>query len=123
MIAKLLWLATAGAMGTVSRFAILETVQRVWPHNWPVGILTVNTLGCFLAAAFISATESDWPLNPTISAIVIMGFMGAFTTYSAFMVESGEILQESGWLWAAVYVATHVLMGILAYSVGWWVFR
>ncbi len=123
MIAKLLWLAAAGAMGTVSRFAILETVQRVWPHNWPIGILAVNTLGCFLAAAFVSAMKSDWPLNPTISAIVLSGFMGAFTTYSAFMVESGEILQESGWVWAVVYVATHVLTGIMAYGVGWWAFR
>ncbi len=123
MMAKLLWLAAAGAMGTVSRFALVETVQRVWPHNWPVGILTVNTLGCFLAAVIVSGTKSGWALSPTAAGVALAGFMGAFTTYSAFMVETGDILHESGWPWAAVYVAAHVLLGVTAFGLGWWIFR
>ena len=123
MITKLLWLAAAGALGTVSRFALLDTVQRIWPHNWPIGVLTVNTLGCFLAGVVIAGTASGWPLRPAASTIVMVGFMGAFTTYSAFMVETGEILQEAGWYWAVVYVAAHILLGAAAYGLGWWAFR
>ena len=123
MMAKLLWLAAAGAMGTVSRFALLTTVQRVWPHNWPVGILTVNTLGCFLAAVIVSGMKSRGALPPTVHLVVFTGFMGAFTTYSAFVMETGEILQESGWYWAIVYIVTHVLLGVTAFGLGWWAFR
>ena len=123
MMAKLLWLAAAGAMGTVSRFALLTTVQRIWPHNWPVGILTVNTLGCFLAAVIVSGTKSSGSWHPMVNVVVLTGFMGAFTTYSAFIVETGEILQEFGWPWAVVYIAAHILLGVTAFGLGWWAFR
>lgn len=123
MMAKLLWLAAAGAVGTVSRFALLATVQRVWPHHWPVGILTVNTLGCFLAAVVVSGTKSRWAGHPAVIGVVLTGFLGAFTTYSAFIVETGAILQESGWRWAAVYIAAHILSGGTAFGLGWWILQ
>ncbi len=122
MMAKLLWLAAAGAMGTVSRFALLTTVQRVWPHHWPVGILTVNTLGCFLAAVVVSGTKSPGAGSSAVTGVVLTGFLGAFTTYSAFIVETGAILQEAGWRWAAAYIAAHILLGGAAFGLGGWIF-
>lgn len=123
LVVKLAWLAAAGALGTISRFAALAGVRRIVPEHWPAGILIVNALGCFLAAGLVAGAGPGGWLRPSRAAVVMTGFLGAFTTYSAFAVESSEILQKSGPAWAVVYLIAHVAVGAAAYGLGWWAFR
>ena len=120
---KLLLLAGAGALGTVTRFLLSTWVQRLWTLEWAVGTLTVNTLGCLLAGLTYAALERHGWMQAEARLILMVGFLGAFTTFSALILEAGEIYQaRNGWL-AFGYLGLQMVLGVLALALGWWLMR
>ncbi len=123
MWSKLLLLAGAGALGTLTRFLLSTWVQRIWTTTWPVGTLAVNTLGCLLAGIIYVALErngldqSEWRL------ILLVGYFGAFTTFSALILESGEIYRAATGWWALGYLGLQIGLGVLALGLGWWIMQ
>ncbi len=120
MWSQMLLLAGAGALGTVARFLLTTWVQRMWPLGWPGGTLVVNVVGCLLAGivyAFLEyydLTQSAWRL------ILLVGYMGAFTTFSALILESDELYRSANWLSALGYLGLQIGLGVLALRLGWW---
>jgi len=97
-------------LGAVARHLVSEFVQSRAQTGFPVGTLTVNIVGCFLlglASAWISS-RSAIP-----RALLMAGFLGAFTTFSTFALESLELLERKP-LTAILYLATSNLLGIIA---------
>jgi len=109
--------AVAGALGAVTRYALSGLVQR-WTGNLPLGTFTVNVLGCFAIGLLAGWFGSRWSPDPMLRAAVIGGFLGAFTTFSAFGWETWEMLRRGDWLPAVAYVVASVLVGIAAVAVG-----
>lgn len=101
MVTKLLWLAGAGAAGTLARYGLAGLVQTRWGASFPVGTAAVNLLGCFLAGFIWALCEERGLISTETRALVLIGFMGAFTTFSAFMLETTTLLQDAEWLRAA----------------------
>jgi len=91
---KLLLLAAAGAMGTLARFYLAGLVQRIFPHDFPWGTLAVNALGCLLFGFVWSLAEGRGVLSPQTRAIILVGFMGAFTTFSTFAFETSQLMHR-----------------------------
>lgn len=120
MWTHLAWLTAAGALGTAARYVLSTWIQQHWPEGWPVGILAVNTLGCLLAGLVFAGLEQYWPAHAGLRLILLTGFMGAFTTFSALMLEVGQILRTAGWPWALGHMALQIGLGFLALAVGWW---
>jgi CrcB protein len=103
--------AVGGAMGAVSRFVLSELLKRLAPPAFPWGTLTVNLLGCFLIGlAFHLATASRVP--HAVSFLLITGFLGAFTTFSTFSLETTELLQDGMTARAGLYVFGSNLLGV-----------
>ncbi|MFP4446350.1 MAG: fluoride efflux transporter FluC [Desulfosudaceae bacterium] len=98
MIQKLAFLALAGAMGTLSRYGLAGLVNRINGVSFPWGTVTVNISGCFLAGLLWSLFEHRWPVSGETRTIILVGFMGAFTTFSTFIFESGELMRSAEWL-------------------------
>lgn len=124
---RLLWIALAGAAGTLARYGLTSGVRGLLPTASPLVVLpvatvTVNLLGCLLFGAVIAAVRLrgwvDWP-HLTVFTV---GFLGAFTTFSTFAFESGELLaQPAGSLAWRVGLANLVLsplLGLGAYLAG-----
>ncbi len=120
---KLLLLAGAGALGTVTRFLLSTWVQRLWTIDWPVGTLAVNTLGCLLAGLVYAALEYYGWAQAEGRLILLVGFLGAFTTFSALILESGEIYQARNWWLACGYLGLQMGLGVLALALGWWIMQ
>ena len=118
MIQKLLWLALAGAVGTLSRYGLAGLVHKVAGASFPWGTVVVNLVGCFVAGLLWVLFENRWPVSGEMRVIVLVGFMGAFTTFSAFILETGELMRSAEWLRAAGNLVLQNSLGLLALFVG-----
>ncbi len=98
MISKLAWLALAGAGGTLARFGLARLVGRFNTTGLPYENLVVNLTGCFLAGGLWILFEHRWPVAGDAKLFALVGFMGAFTTFSAFILESTELMRSDQWL-------------------------
>ncbi len=101
MATRLLLLVIAGAAGTLCRYGLAGLVQSGLGARFPWGTLAVNVVGCLAAGLLFGLFESRWALSGEARTIVFIGFLGAFTTFSGFMLETSELARDAQWLSAA----------------------
>ena len=116
---KLLWIALAGGAGTLARYGLGGLAQRLLPWPFPWGTLTVNLVGSFLFGLVWALAVERAVISAEARIIVLAGFMGAFTTFSTFMFETGELLRNSQWMLAVGNLALQNLAGLAAVFAGW----
>lgn len=115
----LLFIALGGAGGAVSRYLLANWVHQLWEGRWPVGTLLVNMAGSFAIGVIFVLIErqvihQDW------RGVLMVGFLGAFTTFSTFsleainMFESGHTLHALGYM-AASAVSCVLMAGLSIY--------
>ena len=115
---KFLWLAVAGAVGTLSRYGLGGVANRMFGDGAGWGTLAVNCLGCFLFGLVWSLAESRILISGQARFVILVGFMGAFTTFSTFAFETGEQLRDAEWLIASGNLLAHVVLGIGLFLLG-----
>ena len=118
MVQKLLLIALAGAVGTLARYGLQGMVQRISGASFPWGTAAVNVLGCFVAGVLWVLFENRWTGSSETRVLILVGFMGAFTTFSAFMLETGELCRDAQWLPAAANVMLQNGLGFVALFLG-----
>ncbi len=111
---KFVYLVVAGAAGTLARYGLAGLVHRIDGAWFPWGTLTVNLLGCLLAGLGWSLFEDRLAMPAQLRTIVLVGFMGAFTTFSAYILETGQLLRSSQWLAAAANLLLQNILGLVA---------
>jgi fluoride exporter len=115
---KLLCLALAGSLGTLARYGLAGAVHRWTGSGFPWGTVAVNALGCFLLGVFWIVGTERLAVSGETRTIVLVGFMGAFTTFSAFVGETSQLLNDSQWFWAAGNVLLQNVAGFVLFFVG-----
>ena len=118
MAGKLVALAVAGALGTLSRYALGGIVQRICGGTFPWGTMVVNSLGCFLFGLVWVLAEERMRISPEIRLIVLVGFMGAFTTFSTLVFETQTLMRDSQWLLAAGNYLGQSVLGVALLLLG-----
>jgi len=118
MIQKIVWLALAGAMGTLARYGLAGFIHKINGVSFPWGTVVVNLAGCFLAGLFWSLFENRWPVSGETRTVVLVGFMGAFTTFSAMILETGELFRSAEWLRAVANLGIQNSLGFIALIIG-----
>ncbi|MGE3313542.1 MAG: CrcB family protein [Planctomycetaceae bacterium] len=118
MIRELSLIAAAGAVGTLARFGLHHLVQRLTGSTFPLGTLIVNVLGCFLFGVVWILAEERMAISAQTRTIVLIGFMGAFTTFSTFAFDTGAYLRDSNWQSAFANLLLQNLLGITAIFAG-----
>ncbi|HID66806.1 MAG TPA: fluoride efflux transporter CrcB [Roseibacterium sp.] len=117
-----LQVALGGAIGSALRYLTgLGMVRLVGHSAFPLPILTVNILGSFLIGVFVvvAANRGLTYLSP----LVMTGFLGGFTTFSAFSMETVNLYERGDIGQAALYVALSVGLSILGLMAGLWLAR
>ena len=118
MLQKLLWLSLAGACGTISRFALCELAAKTkWSHL-PIGTFTVNILGSFLFGVIYVLAQRKLNISAETRVILLTGFMGAFTTFSAFAFETAKMLKSEQWMMAFGNIIGQTILGVAALVAG-----
>ena len=107
-------IAAGGALGALMRFWVSTGVYQLLGRDFPYGTLAVNLIGSFaIGIAFILLTER-LTLGAEVRAFVMIGFLGAFTTFSTFSLESLFLLQEGFLLKAFANMILSVVLCLVA---------
>lgn len=109
---KLIGICLAGAAGTLARYLLAGLAQRIGGASFPWGTFAVNMVGCFLVGLLWALLIEKFMVSPAVRTVVFIGFMGAFTTFSAFALETGELLRTSNYLFAAANILGQNLLGL-----------
>jgi CrcB protein len=115
---KLLLIAIAGALGTLARFGLSAFVYRLCGAAFPYGTLAVNVLGCFLFGFIWSLSDDRLIISGETRFILLVGFLGAFTTFSTFAFETSWLLRDSQWVLAFGNVVGQNVLGVVFVFVG-----
>ncbi len=104
----------AGAAGTGARFALSTSIGALLGTQFPYGTIAVNVIGSFLIAAIAYASAATELIPPTLRLVLTTGFLGGFTTYSAFNQETLVSLQQNLWGRAALNVGLTLVVCLVA---------
>ena len=118
MPSKILWMALAGMLGTLSRYGLQGLVQRHAGSVFPWGTMAVNMAGCFLFGLVWSLAEDRLTISSEVRTIILVGFMGAFTTFSSFAFETAQLMRDAEWLLAGANVVSQNVCGVLCLFLG-----
>lgn len=118
MVFKLAALGIAGALGTLARYAVAGLVHRTDHGSFPWGTLAVNASGCFVAGFLWALFESRGAIASEVRTAIFIGFLGAFTTFSGFVLETGQLLRAAEWAAAAANVLLSNGLGFAAFVLG-----
>ena len=120
---KILLLAVMGAVGTLARYFLQGWVQKLLGANFPWGTLVVNLCGCFFFGVIWALAEDRFVIGPQVRVILLVGFMGAFTTFSSFVFETGELLRDTQWGLALLNLLAENGLGLVSFFIGLFVGR
>jgi CrcB protein len=112
-------LALGGALGTLARYGLsvwaLPVSQRL-----PCGTLLINVLGSLLIGLFgtLTLAEGKYPVSEQLRLFVMVGVCGGFTTFSAFSLQTLDLLRSGAWVRATLNIVLSVGLCIIAVAAG-----
>jgi fluoride exporter len=113
-----LYVAAGGALGAVGRYGVMNMIGAMFGHGFPFGTLVVNIVGSLILGAGIEASALVWSPSPEIRAMILIGFLGAFTTFSAFSLDTVTLFTRGEMSAAFLYIAASILLSIGALWAG-----
>jgi CrcB protein len=116
---KVLLVGLAGLLGTLGRYWLGGIVAQKYGETFPWGTLAVNALGCFLAGSVFFLTEERFLVSPTVRTVILIGFLGGFTTFSSYGLQTFTLLREGEVGLALLNVAFSNLLGVLMVWLGY----
>lgn len=114
----MLLVGLGGGVGSICRYLVGVGALRLMGPSFPWGTLTVNIVGSFLIGVIVEllalrvSASAEWRL------LLITGFLGGFTTFSAFSLDAFSLYQRGDVLSAASYVAASLVLSLLAVAFG-----
>jgi CrcB protein len=114
--------AAGGAIGALLRF-YLAGLLNTQTERLPMGTLFCNVFGSLIMGVLFVLIMEKTKLSPEMRPLLMVGFLGAFTTFSSFSLETVSLMQQGHIMSAAIYVLLSVILCILAAGLGIWVTR
>lgn len=117
-VSLLFAVAAGGAVGAVGRFLVMAGVGHWIGHGFPWGTMVVNILGSFILGILLEVSALVWSPSPEMRAFLVIGLLGAFTTFSAFSMEGYYLFDRSN-MWGGIfYVGGSICLGVIAFWAG-----
>ena len=116
---NLLLIGIGGFVGAIARFWLSGRVQDLSGSiGFPYGTLAINLVGCFLLGILSYLIDVRGMFTPEVRSLLIVGLLGAFTTFSTFSLETFNLLAAGESIRALVNVASSVILGLAAVWAG-----
>lgn len=115
---KILFLLAGGIAGTLSRYFLTLAATRLWGSVLPIGTLLVNGLGCFVAGLLAGLGETRIALSLEQRVMLFTGFCGAFTTFSAMIVESDYLYRSTSFIGPFLNILINLIIGFTLFRAG-----
>ena len=104
-------IAVAGSLGSLCRY-LLTVLVVSWCGTFPLHTFVVNLLGCLLFGVCWAMGHGRWPAN--VTTVVLVGFFGAFTTFSSFSLQTLILMRDGEWFAAAGNALGSVVVCVIA---------
>jgi fluoride exporter len=115
---SLVLIAIGGAAGAVSRYLVDSTISQAVASAFPWGTLAINLSGSFLLGLLFALATERGVLPAEIRGPVMIGFVGAYTTFSTWMLESWRLVEDGSLGLAAANLAGSLVLGVAAVFLG-----
>lgn len=112
-------IGVGGALGAISRFKIRDLSEWFFGEHFLYSTLIANVVGCFLAGFLINYWQNA-QVSMSLKEGVVIGFLGALTTFSTFSVETMALVQQQFWLKAGANILGNLVLCLLFVFVGAW---
>jgi CrcB protein len=120
MLKGYLAVMVVGAFGCAARMWLSKFLAQEYGPAFPIGTLVVNILGCFIMGVFAGMTRPDGGLlvHPLIRQAVMIGFLGGFTTFSSFGLQTIALVSDGEWGYATLNIVLSVVLCLVAVWIG-----
>ena len=106
--------ALGGAFGASARYGVAAVMLRVMRPGFPWGPLTVNVVGSLAMGLLVEGLALKFSISPEMRVMLVTGFLGGFTTFSAFSLDTANMIERNAYGPAAAYVLASVLLSVAA---------
>jgi CrcB protein len=107
-----------GALGAMARVLMSKVFPVTILLELPFQILMVNVTGCFLMGVLLELMALYWSPHPALKMFLTSGFLGGFTTFSAFALEFGLLIDKNLHGWAIFYAVMSVFLSLSCFFIG-----
>lgn len=115
---NVLVIGIGGFVGAVARYGIAVWIGQRWGRSFPLGTFVINVSGSFLIGLLMTLMAERFTENPQWRLLLVVGFLGAYTTFSTFEYETGALLKDGEWLFAMLNIILSVVVGFIALKLG-----
>jgi CrcB protein len=111
-------IGVGGFAGAITRYALAVWIGQRWGRSFPLGTFVINISGSLLIGLLMPLLTERFIVNPQWRLLLVVGFLGAYTTFSTFEYETGALLKDGEWLFAGMNVLLSVTVGFIALKIG-----
>lgn len=115
---KYFFIALGGALGSVARYMVGNSVSNRLGGRFPFGTLIINISACLIIGLSLEILNRHTDFNPALRYLIPIGFIGAYSTFSTFEWEIFSNLNSGAFWVAIVYVASSLVFGLIAVALG-----
>jgi CrcB protein len=108
----------AGSLGTLARYGISIFFNKYAVVNFPIGVFAANMLGSFLFGLIWALSEDKGIVNSNMRLIILVGFMGSFTTFSTFAFDNTIYITQLDWAKLVLNILANNIVGIFLIYLG-----
>ena len=120
MIKEILYIGAGGFIGSILRYIISQLMKQA-SDGFPWGTLIVNLFGSLLIGIIGGLISKNGNISQNLALFLTVGLCGGFTTFSTFSKEALVLLQNGCYLNFIAYIASSVILGLLAVALGLWI--
>lgn len=115
---KFLLISAGAILGANARYWLGDWAAQKWGAAFPVGTLIINLTGSLLLGLFMTLATERFMLDPRWRLLFVVGFLGAYTTFSTYTYESFNLLLSGQWLPGLLNLLGSSVLGVLAVGLG-----
>ncbi|HPS19793.1 MAG TPA: fluoride efflux transporter CrcB [Candidatus Omnitrophota bacterium] len=115
---KIMSLFIGGTIGTFARYFLSTYIHSVVGVGFPYGTFVVNIIGCFIIGFIAAFADNKILFDSNLRLLLMVGFCGAFTTFSSFIFETSGLLREGESVKAFLNIISSVTVGFIVFRIG-----
>lgn len=123
MTLMIISVGAGGALGAIARYLVGMAISYHLPNHGWLATLSVNIVGCFAMGIMAAILIESPSVSPAVRSFVMIGFLGALTTFSSFALDIHILLDKQGFMAGAGYLITSVGLSLAMFFAGMWLFR
>ena len=108
-----------GGFGALSRYLIIDQINKLGTNSFPYGTMLVNVLGAFLIGIIYYLLMSKIIINEQLKVFITIGFLSSFTTFSSFNLDFFKLIESGNRFPALMYALATFLTTIVAFYIGY----